>query len=99
MLAQGPYDEGRFVVIAPALNHHVQTAVSTYRAHLAEPRPEQVGFVGLTLEAVITALGRAGAPDYARALLPLPRLVGREPRPQRRPRTPGCGFVRPQRRA
>ena len=68
MLQQGLYEEGRLVVIAPALNHLVQGAVSTYRAHLAEPRPEQVGFVGLTLEAVITALGRAGAPDYARAL-------------------------------
>jgi hypothetical protein len=68
MLQQGLYEEGRLVVIAPALNHLVQTAVSTYRAHLAEPRPEQVGFVGLTLEEVISAMGRAGAPDYARAL-------------------------------
>ena len=68
MHQQRLYDEGRLMVIAPALNHLVQTAVSTYRAHLAEPRPEQVGFVGLTLEAVITAIGRAGAPDYARAL-------------------------------
>jgi hypothetical protein len=67
MVQHGLYDEGRLVVIAPALNHLVQTAVSTYRAHLAEPRPEQVGFVGPTLEAVITAIGRAGAPDYARA--------------------------------
>ena len=68
MLQHGLYDEGRLVVIAPALNHLVQGAVSTYRAHLAEPRPEQVGFVGLTLEEVVTAIGRAGAPDYARAL-------------------------------
>ena len=41
MLAQGPYGEGRFVVIAPALNHLVQNAIRTYRSHLAEPRPEQ----------------------------------------------------------
>jgi hypothetical protein len=68
MVQQGLYEEGRFVVIAPALNHSVQSAVRTYQAHLAQPRPEQVGFVGLTLEEVITALGRAGAPDYARAL-------------------------------
>ena len=68
MLQQGLYEEGRLVVIAPALNHLVQTAVRTYQAYLTEPRPEQVGFVGLTLEEVITAIGRAGAPDYARAL-------------------------------
>src|SRR4051794_33664800 len=68
MVQHGLYDEGRLMVIAPALNHLVQTAVSSYRAHLAEPTPQQVGFVGLTLEAVVTALGRAGAPDYARAL-------------------------------
>ncbi len=68
MLAQGLYDEGRFVVIAPALNHLVQNAIRTYRSHLAEPRPEQAGFVGLPLEQVITAIGRAGGSDYARAL-------------------------------
>src|SRR3954447_11898418 len=55
-MLQGLYHEGRLVVIAPALNHLVQGAVESYRAHLAEPRPEQVGFVGLTLEDVITAI-------------------------------------------
>ena len=68
MLQHGLYNEGRLMVIAPALNNLVQNAVSTYLSHLLKPRPEQVGFVGLTLEEAITAIGRAGAPDYARAL-------------------------------
>jgi|tagenome__1003787_1003787.scaffolds.fasta_scaffold19809325_2 hypothetical protein len=36
MLAQGLYDKGRFVVIAPALNPLVQNAIRTYRSHLAQ---------------------------------------------------------------
>jgi hypothetical protein len=68
MLMRGDYDEGRFVVIAPRLNYHVQNAVGGYRCQLNETAGKHVGFGSLTLEQMVEAIGRAGEPDYAREL-------------------------------
>ena len=68
MLDQGLYQEGRFVVIAPALNHLVQNAVGAYRCQLNEPHPDRAGFASFTLEQCVAAVAHAGQPEYARAL-------------------------------
>ena len=65
---RGDYDEGRFVVIAPRLNYHVQNAVGGYRCQLNETAGKHVGFGSFTLEQMVEAIGRAGEPDYAREL-------------------------------
>jgi hypothetical protein len=56
MIANGLYDEGYFVTIAPALNYHTQAATDAYRAHLREPQEGKVRFVNLTLEQVIETI-------------------------------------------
>ena len=37
MIANGLYDEGYLVTIAPALNYHVQDAAEAYQAQLRDP--------------------------------------------------------------
>jgi hypothetical protein len=56
MIDHGLYDEGYLVVIAPALNYHVQDAAEAYQAQLREPEDGKVRFVNLTLEDVIEAI-------------------------------------------
>ena len=65
---RGDYGEGRFVVVAPRLNHLVQNAIGAYRCHLTEPSDQRAGFASFTLEQVVEAIGQAGEPDHARAL-------------------------------
>ena len=67
MIDNGLYDEGYLVVIAPALNHHVQDAAEAYQAQLREPEDGKVRFVNLTLEDVIEAI-RLSDPAHADAL-------------------------------
>ena len=61
------YDEGYVVVIAPALNYHVQDAAEAYQTHLREPEDGKVRFVNLTLEDVIEVI-RLSDPGHADAL-------------------------------
>jgi hypothetical protein len=42
MIANGLYDEGYLVTIAPALNYHVQDAAKAYQAQLREPEDSKV---------------------------------------------------------
>jgi hypothetical protein len=56
MIDNGLYDEGYVVVIAPALNYHVQDATEAYHAHLREPQDGKVRVVNLTLEDVIEVI-------------------------------------------
>ena len=58
MIDNGQYDEGFFIMVAPALNYHVQNAVEAYRAQLREADGNKVRFVSLTLEAVIDVIRR-----------------------------------------
>lgn len=67
MVDNNLYDEGYFVVIAPAANHHVQAGVAEYQSHLAEPAEDKVRFVNLTLDDVVESI-RESAPDHAAAL-------------------------------
>ncbi len=67
MVDNGLYEEGDVVVIAPALNYHVQDAAKVYRAQLQEPKDGKVRFVNLTLEDVIEAI-RISDKAHAEAL-------------------------------
>jgi hypothetical protein len=68
MIGQGGYEDGHFVVIAPALNAGVHAAVQTYRAQLNAPELLSPGFHSITMEGFIDALGRAGAEHHAQQL-------------------------------
>jgi hypothetical protein len=65
---RGDWPSAAFVSIAPAANVRVQRQAKLYRAFLKAPVEGQVPFVHLTLDAFITALEAAGAPDAAAAL-------------------------------
>jgi hypothetical protein len=67
MIGNGLYDEGYLVVIAPALNYHVQDAAEAYQAQLREPADGKIRFVNLTLEDVIEVI-RLSDPAHAEAL-------------------------------
>jgi hypothetical protein len=67
MIDHGLYDEGYLVVIAPALNYHVQDAAEAYQAQLREPQDGKVRFVNLTLEDVIETI-RLSDQAHAEAL-------------------------------
>jgi hypothetical protein len=67
MIANGLYDEGYLVTIAPALNYQVQDAAEAYHAQLREPEDGKVRFVNLTLEDVIETI-RLSDPAHAEAL-------------------------------
>ncbi|MGC2225098.1 MAG: hypothetical protein WA624_23390 [Methylocella sp.] len=67
MIANGLYDEGYFVVIAPALNYHVQDAAEAYQAQLREPEDGKVRFANFALEDVIETI-RLSDQEHAEAL-------------------------------
>jgi hypothetical protein len=67
MIDNGLCDEGYFVTIAPALNHHVQDAAEAYQTHLREPEDGKVRFVNLVLEDVIEVI-HLSDPGHAEAL-------------------------------
>ena len=50
------YSEGYFLVVAPALNHHVQQAAETYQTLLAPPDERKVRFLNITLEQMIAVI-------------------------------------------
>jgi hypothetical protein len=67
MIANGLYDEGYLVVIAPALNHHAQDAAEAYQAQLREPEDGKVRFANFALEDVIEVI-RLSDQEHAEAL-------------------------------
>lgn len=68
LVANGLYDAGRFVLIAPKLNNDVQRGASAYHKHLAD-LSGPVSFVNLTLEDAAEALKAAGEPAIAHAFV------------------------------
>ena len=68
MLMRGDYSEGRFLVIAPALNTPIQAALALYSKQLVPLSADQVGFTTKTLEEVIDLLRQSGERGYAKAL-------------------------------
>ena len=65
MLKAGDYDDGRLLVIAPALNAECQTAITRYRTELISDDPAETRFQAITLEDITTAIGCAGAHTVA----------------------------------
>ncbi len=68
MLANGLYEDGRLLVIAPALNAECQVAIARYQAELTSNDPAETRFQAITLEEFTTALGSAGADTIAERL-------------------------------
>lgn len=66
MLKNGLYAAGRFILIAPSLNHAVREAVAQYRTHLLPGGA--VPFEAISFEQVIGAIRRSGAPETAEKL-------------------------------
>lgn len=67
LVANGLYDRGVFVCLAPQLNVSVQRACQTYTAKLTEPHGA-CAFQFLTLEDMIEAIRETGATEFAAAL-------------------------------
>ncbi len=65
MLERGLYEDGRLLVIAPALNTECQTALARYQAELISNDPAETRFQAITLEELTAALGHAGADTIA----------------------------------
>jgi len=65
LVANGLYDDGRFVLIGPKLNNDVQRGASAFAKHLAKAEGA-VGFMNVTLEDAVEAVGAAGGKSYAR---------------------------------
>jgi hypothetical protein len=61
MLERGLYEDGRLVVIAPAMNAECQAAIARYHTELISDDPAQTRFQAVSLETVTAALGKAGA--------------------------------------
>jgi hypothetical protein len=68
MLMRGDYAEGTFIILAPALNTPVQTAIERYAVELAEATAGKVGFASMTLEQFIDQLWQCGHRAYAKLL-------------------------------
>lgn len=67
MVQNGLYSAGRFIVVAPALNSRVWSAVAQFNSHLLRDDPV-VTFDAITLESVIAAIRKAGAKETASLL-------------------------------
>ncbi|MBO1081678.1 PGN_0703 family putative restriction endonuclease [Roseomonas haemaphysalidis] len=65
MLRQGPYQQGRVVVLAPAANNDIWQAVAAYTAQLQSPEPPASSFVAFTLETLLAQLDQAGGAAIA----------------------------------
>lgn len=59
------YDEGRFIVLAPALNRPVQKAIRAYAKQLAESASDTIGFDHWTLEHFVDQMRACGAAAHA----------------------------------
>jgi hypothetical protein len=67
LLSAQLFDRGTFVCVAPRLNAPVQRACAMYAARLAE-REQACGFASIELEALVEAVGTAGAEDLGEQL-------------------------------
>jgi hypothetical protein len=65
MIERLPYEEGRFIVIHPALNSDVARVVERYRDHLIEPEDVGIGFDSRSLEDCVHILAQVGAGEQA----------------------------------
>ncbi|WP_425228543.1 PGN_0703 family putative restriction endonuclease [Sphingomonas sp.] len=65
---RGDWPSAVFVSLAPAANERVQRQADRYRSFLAPTLPGHVPFAHVTLDAMVAALERAGAPEAAAAL-------------------------------
>lgn len=71
MVDEGLYGRGLFVLTGPALNRRVTASAKLYAAELrdmAGATPDRVGFVHLTLEAILSAMRVTDAGELAQAL-------------------------------
>ncbi|ARR52348.1 hypothetical protein HY78_02180 [Rhizorhabdus wittichii DC-6] len=66
-MMRGKYQEGRFVVVAPAANQAVQAACKAYEAQLSEPTDAHVGFETWTLDNVVNVMRQHVDAAYAEA--------------------------------
>ena len=62
------FDRGRFVLIAPTMNHEMATVVQAYRGHLATSAPEAIPFDVVSLERLVAAMADCGQAEVARSL-------------------------------
>lgn len=62
------FDRGRFIVIAPTMNHEIQSALEAYQAHLDPAHRGLLPFKVVSLEAVVAAICDAGELELARLL-------------------------------
>ena len=67
MISNGLYTCGRFLVVAPSYNFHVQDAVHEYRQHLASS-DGTVEFDMVSFDDLTKCIARAGREDLSRAL-------------------------------
>lgn len=67
MIMNGLYACGRFIIVAPKYNEHVNAAVHEYRQHLAN-NEGSIEFDALSFEDLTACIDRAGAEDIALAL-------------------------------
>lgn len=68
MLMRGDFSEGRFLVVAPALNSPLQAGISLYASKLVPPSDAQVSFSSISLEEMINLLSQCGQRGYAKML-------------------------------
>ena len=67
MILNGLYTTGRFIIVAPKYNEHVNEAVHEYRQHLAN-NEGSIEFDAISFEDLTACIERAGAKDLAHAL-------------------------------
>jgi len=67
MIMNGLYTCGRFIVVAPSYNFHVQDAVNEYRQHLAVSEGT-VEFDMVSFEDLTKCIARAGGEEISRSL-------------------------------
>jgi hypothetical protein len=67
LVANGLYDAGVYVLLAPEQNNQVARAGAAYARHLRN-EPDKVRFEQMALEGLIAAIGKAGAKGLAAAL-------------------------------
>lgn len=68
MVANGLYDQGRFIVVYPEKNNNCDAAISAYRTHLIDGAPSTTGFESITLESCLENLRGIGAEELAENL-------------------------------
>lgn len=68
IIANGLFDRGSVIVVAPALNNAIHFATRRYSDHLLDRDNLALGFDTVTLESFIFRIAEAGAATYAQAL-------------------------------